>query len=338
MPEFAWPWLLPLLMLPPLFAATVWRRRRPALPVSDLTLFADLPRGRAGWLPRVRAGLWLTLLVLTALAATGPRWPDERTRLPTEGIALMFVVDVSGSMNEPVAWPGTVEPIPRIDAARRTLDLVIRGGSGSGGSTFPGRPNDLLGLVAFASWPDDLCPLTLSHNVLLRLLAAETVRADPAAGRTNIGDALELALLRLEAAGSRRKAIVLLSDGDHNEPLGDKPRQAAQLAHTLGVPVHTVDVGGPIPEDDAEAQAQRDQGRSTLAALAQLTGGRTFAAEDGAGMLAALADIDRLERREIRSFIHRRHVELTPWLALLAGLALLLTLGLNRSRWRELPG
>ena len=41
------------------------------------------------------------MLVALIIALAGPRWPDLRTRIATEGIAIEMLVDVSGSMAEP---------------------------------------------------------------------------------------------------------------------------------------------------------------------------------------------------------------------------------------------
>src|ERR1700683_4800421 len=100
MPSFASAWLLLLLPLAPL-AAWAWLRRRPAaLRYSDIRLVADLPPGRSR---RARfGGATLRALGIAALvvALAGPRWPDPGTRLPAEGIAVVMVLDVSGSMGE----------------------------------------------------------------------------------------------------------------------------------------------------------------------------------------------------------------------------------------------
>src|SRR5205807_1785807 len=121
------------------------------------------------------------------LALAGPRWPDPGTRLPAEGIAVVLVLDVSGSMGErDFPWRG--ELVTRLDAAKRALRLFVQGGDADG-AHLPGRGGDQIGLVAFALHPEDTCPLTLSHDVLLELLAGEEPRGLPDTG-TNIGDAL----------------------------------------------------------------------------------------------------------------------------------------------------
>ena len=58
-------------------------------------------------------------LSCVVLAAAGPRWPDLRTRIRTEGIAIMMVTDVSGSMaTKDFEWQGRSVTISASPAAR----------------------------------------------------------------------------------------------------------------------------------------------------------------------------------------------------------------------------
>ncbi len=336
MPSFAHPWLLVLLPLAPLAAWAWLRRRRTALRYPDLRPFAGLPPGRR---PRARAGgavLRSVGLAALVLALAGPRWPDPGTRLPAEGIAIVMALDVSGSMAErDFDWHG--QRIPRLDAARRVLRLFVRGGDEES-LHLPGRANDQIGLVAFANLPEDTCPLTLSHDALLEQLDAEEPRGLPDTG-TDIGDAVAWALKKLEAAGDRRKVLVLLSDGEHNTPEPAlKPRQAAQLAANRNILVYTIDAGPPpvsgAPTEDIQA---RETGQKALAAVASLTGGRAFAAHDSAALLGVMETIDRLERRPAESFQYRRYAEAYPWCAGAALACFVLALGLEATVWRRVP-
>ena len=132
------------------------------------------------------------------------------------------------------AWTPDAPPLTRLDAAKRAFKLFVAGGDGPGGTHFDGRPADQIGLVTFAAVPQTACPLTLNHSVLLAVLDEQQPRQGIDAG-TNIGDALAEAEIRLDAAGHRRKVLLLLSDGEHNvtreganAPL--KPFASAQLA------------------------------------------------------------------------------------------------------------
>ncbi len=344
MPQFTHPLVLLLaLLLPPL----LWwwlRRRGGALRYPDTGWLAGLPAGRsraARWGGALFRALALLLLIF---ALAGPRWPDRRTRIPTEGISIMMVADVSGSMAEPdFDWHG--QPVTRLEAVKRAFRLFVEGGDAGPDGHFPGRPSDLIGLVTFATRPESPCPLTLSHAVLVKMLEQEQPRSVPGESETNISDAIVLGLHWLKAGDTRRKILVLLTDGEHNvphPPSGWTPRQAAQVAANLHVPVYTIDAGGATdpnrePGAPAESAATREEGVRTLRVIARITGGRYFPAHDTKTLLKVCQDIDRLERTEIRSFQYRRYYEAYPWLGLAAFLLMGTVCGLERTVWRRLP-
>jgi Ca-activated chloride channel family protein len=347
---FAEPWLLLLLPLGPLFAWWWLRRRRPALRLPAAGRLGHLPPGRsqqARWAGALLRGLAFTLLVL---AMAGPRWPDRTTRIKTEGIALVMLIDVSGSMAETdFTWPGEPKPISRLEAVRRAFGLFVAGGEGPDGTSLPGRAEDLIGLVTFATRPDSPCPLTLGHSVLLRTLAAEKVRSVPGESETNISDAIVLGLHRLKSAGPRRRVLVLLSDGEHNvtnTASGWTPRQAAQVAANLGVSIYTIDAGGETtttrekPPKGNEAPSDtvnRDEGIRTLQEVAAISRGRYFAARDTKSLLDVCVAIDRLERAEIESFQYRKFYEGYPWCGLTAFVMFGLVAAIEATMWRRAP-
>src|SRR5947209_15387306 len=144
--EFAHPALLLLMFLVPPLAWHALRRPRGALRFSGTGPLAGLPPGRGR---RARWGGVLfraAALLLLVAALAGPRWPDRRTRVPTEGIAIQMLVDVSGSMAErDFTWDR--RPIGRLEAVKRAFHLFVAGGEGPEGERLDGRPNDLVGLV-----------------------------------------------------------------------------------------------------------------------------------------------------------------------------------------------
>jgi Ca-activated chloride channel family protein len=331
------------LAVPPL----LWwwlRQRGGALRYPATGALAGLPAGRGKWARYGGAGLRGLALLLLVAAIAGPRWPDRRTRIDTEGIAIEMVVDVSGSMAEPdFNWDG---PVSRLDAVKRAFRLFVAGGDEEG-AHFEGRGNDLVGLVTFGTRPDiyGSCPLTLSHSVLLKMLDDERPRTVPGEMETNVSDALVLGLHRLEAAGPRRKVLVLLSDGEHNvspPPSGLTPRQAAQVAGNLGVHVYCIDAGGDgssvlEPGARADTLANRAEGARTLQEVAHITGGRCFSARDTKTLLAVWRDIDALERSDITSFQYRRYYEGFAWFAVAALAVWLLVGALEQTFWQRVP-
>ncbi|MCI0681262.1 MAG: VWA domain-containing protein [Gemmataceae bacterium] len=331
-PSFANPWALVLLVALPALA-WLWRRRtRAALTYPAAAGVLALPKGRSRGAER--GGLWLRILGLTALviALAGPRWPDEGSRIPTEGISIAFVLDASHSMSEAdFRWGDQL--LTRFDGVRKVFRLLAEGGAGLTGETFPGRPQDLLALVTFATRPETACPLTLDHATLLRILDAEEPRSVITEATTNPGDGVAWALVSLQNAPTRRRAIILLTDGESNvPPPALTPRQAAQLAGNMHVPIYAIDAAPPDSDQGDAAKAQE-----TLQEIAKLTQGRYFRAGDGAELTQALHAIDRLERDIIQSFQYRRYHEGYAWFAL-AGLACwLAVIGLEATWWRKVP-
>jgi Ca-activated chloride channel family protein len=354
MVEFANPAYLLLLLAVPLLVVWQLRLKRRTLlhPVADLLPLAGRRARLVRWGGVALRALALSLAIL---AVAGPRIPDRRTPLFTEGIALMMVVDVSGSMAErDFDWNG--HPVSRLDAVKKVFNLFVTGGAdtpdGNSAKTaeLTGRPADLVGVVTFATRPDTLCPLTLSHSVLLHLLEGEQPRSIPGESETNISDAVALALHRLKQAPPRRKVLVLLTDGDHNvtEPRsGWGPLQAGQIAESLKMPIYTIDAGSdstavreggtPHSGDSASPAQSREKAVQTLKELARMTGGEYFSAHDTAGLVQACRRIDALERSDIRSFRYRRYREFFPCLALGGFACLALAIGLDLTLWRRIP-
>ena len=366
MPQFVYPVYLWLLLLVPLLFWWEWQRRRSALRYPSIDGLRSLPAGKARWARWGSAGLRSLALLLLILATAGPRWPDLRTRIETEGIAMVMLVDVSGSMAErEFDWYG--EPITRLEAAKRAFHLLVAGGgdslpfslpasrgdaSGSDADEilhFRGRPTDEIGLVTFATRPETVCPLTLSHSVLLRLLQAEQPRSIPGEAETNLSDAVALGLYRLRNAGPQRKVLVLLSDGEHNVPhpqSGWTPRQAAQVANGLHVPIYTIDTGSSAPANKsaettplagASPSEIRTQAVRTLEEMARISHGQYFQAQDTKSLLRACRTIDELERTDLRSFRYRRYHEAYPWFALAAFILFGTALSLEQTIWRRVP-
>jgi Ca-activated chloride channel family protein len=317
---FSQPWMLLLLPIGGLLLWRWYRRPKPAVRFPDTSSLLNLPPGRTRWARWLGIGLRAAGLLFLLLALAGPRWPDQGSRISTEGIAIEMVVDASGSMATPdFEWEG--KSIGRLEAVKRAFRLFVEGNEGAAQISLPGRPNDLIGLVTFARWPQTSCPLTLSHSVLLRLLDAEKPRSTPTESETNIGDAIVWGLVRLENTKAKRKVMILLSDGEHNvPPPALTPRQAAQLAANQSVPIYTIDAGGvtgsPVGgeaksnENDQEtAKRIRASAEKTMEAVAQIAGGRHFKARDTESLLEVCKEIDRMERQEIHSFQYRRYFE-----------------------------
>jgi Ca-activated chloride channel family protein len=179
----------------------------------------------------------------------------------------------------------------------------------------------------------------------------DTVRAvhiaRPLEDGTNIGDAIAWGLDALLVASPKKKVLVLLTDGN-NDPTGPHPldpEEGAGLARKLGVTLHTIAIGRTghgtqgidpglqnvvLPDADGPNLA-------LLERLAQLTGGRAFAATDGDALAKVFQTIDALEKSPVRGQILTRYDEhYAPWAGLALGL-LVLDRVLALGRLRRLP-
>ncbi len=333
-PQFTYPWALLLFLLMPPLAWTFLKKSRGAWQFSDRRL---LPVAVGG---RVRLAWWggivprLFGLVLIVIALSGPRWIDETERIPTDGISIAMVLDVSVSMREE-DFALENETVSRLLGVQKLFRLFVAGGKTPDGIELPGRPHDLIGLVTFATHPETACPLTLEHAALLQIMEEQKPRISAEEATTNPGDALAWALHVLKAAPTKRKVIVFLTDGESNVPEKLKPRQAAQLAANLSIPIYAIDAS-PEPKNKEEA-AEVDRARAMMQTITRMTDGTYFRAQDGRGLVMAYESIDRLERERILSFQYRRYHEGFCWFAVAALICLVTLIALEATIWRKTP-
>lgn len=333
LPNLTYPWALLLLAFLPLLAWLWLRRTRGAWRFSDARILPPLASRRARWAHWGGLTLRILGLAFAIVALSGPRWPDPQ-RVETEGIAIAMVLDVSVSMGEVDFADGSTKTT-RLLGVKKLFRLFVAGGQASDDVELPGRPSDLMALVTFATHPETACPLTLDHAALLKIMEAQEPRTAAGEGTTNPGDALAWALHVLEQAPTRRKVVVFLTDGESNVPEKLKPRQAAQMAANLGVPIYAIDAS-PEPKDKEEAD-EVERARVMMQSITKMTDGTYFRAHDARGLVRAYESIDRLERERIVSFQYRRYHEGFAWFAAAALAAWLLLTALEATMWRKTP-
>jgi len=349
--------LLLLLVLP----VMVWwrrRQRRTRAAIGFSTIVHALLSGTS-WrqaLVGLPYGLRLLALALLIVALARPQLGTEQVHEASKGVAIEIVVDRSGSMGEEMEFDGGT--MNRLDAVKRVFNQFVEGD----GKALKGRPNDLIGLVAFALYPDTMCPLTLGHGALSRFL--ETVRLVPdrsPENRTAIGDAIALAGARLATAEQdiakqvgkeqsaytiKSKIIILLTDGRNNA--GEQaPEDIIPLLKDWKVKVYAIGIG----DNDSLRRTQTDFGAFLLPTLAQQqtvdmglleylakeTGGKAFLAKDGDSLRQIYEEIDQLERSEIESIRYVDYREVFVPFALAALALLALEIILSCTVFRKIP-
>ncbi|MSQ93341.1 MAG: VWA domain-containing protein [Gemmataceae bacterium] len=334
-PHFTYPWALMLLALVPLLSWRFATKSRSMWRYSDRRLLPTPAGARVRWASWGGVVLRTGCLTLAIIAFAGPQWIDEKNPLPTEGISIAMIVDVSSSMAEQdFAWEDT--KISRLVGVKKLFRLFVAGGTGPDGIHLPGRPHDMIALVTFAMHPETACPRTLDHAALLKIMEAQEPRIAADEGTTNPGDAIVWALHALQQAPTQRKVLVFLTDGESNVPGKLKPRQAAQLAANLSIPIYAIDASPADPKTKEEVE-EAIRAKETLQTLAKMTQGLYLRAQDGRGLLHAYESIDRLERERILSFQVRRFHEGFAWFTLTALACWLTMIGLEATIWRRVP-
>jgi len=309
-------WLLAILFVP----ALVWLRYRhsrlPAVYYSSSRDLADLPMSLRAHVYRLLPLIYAGALLAVVIAATRPQKPLGTRVVRSKAIDIVLVMDTSTSMRaEDMEEKG--KRLSRIEAAKRVARDFIRR-----------RPYDRIALIAFAAMPYTMAPLTLDHDWLVTRI--EQLRTGMLEDATAIGDALGSALNRLRSSKAKSKVVILLTDGVNNAGTLD-PRLAAELASSLGVKVYTVGVGtrgwAPYPIRDSWGNIRYvpqpvEIDEALLRDIAGTTGGRYFRATDIRTMKQAYAEIDRLEKTQLKVKYYTKYAELFPWA--LAGALLLL--------------
>lgn len=281
-----------------------------------------LPVGKSRLVTRLSKWLRIAGCLALVTAVAGPRWPDPGTRYTTQGVALFLILDVSGSMAE-TDYTWNQQPVSRLQAAQNVLELFVVGGAGPDGTEFFGRPDDLIGLATCSTRPEIACPLTLAHDTLRQIIRGEQPRRMPQESQTNIGDAVALALQHVVRAAPSRKAVLLLTDGEHNvPPPALSPLAAARLAAALGVPIHTIDLGSDQEVEHpalGESKVDRAAAKQALINMAATTGGKHFEAADAGALSQVCKALDTLEKSPIETPLYRKYHDAAVWFGM-AGL------------------
>jgi len=231
---------------------------------------------------------WLCLVV----AAAQPQIVGEEETLPVTGRDLMMALDVSGSMeNRDFFWQG--QRLTRLDAVRAVAsDFVQR------------RGGDRVGLILFGTKPFLQTPLTFDRQTVNYFLQDATVGL--AGKSTAIGDAIGLAVKRLRDRPAESRVLILLTDGGNTA--GElEPMQAAQLAKQMDVRVHTIGVGREERSFFGDAIQGTGIDEVSLKAVAELTGGRFFKAENTGQLVDVYNALDALEPAEAGDEVVKLH-------------------------------
>lgn len=322
MVSFIWPFALLLLPLPWLGrrASKNNALRSQAIRVPPTLGDALSPvQQRSTRTPRLQGVLLGLVWVGLVLAIAQPQWTLGEPITRATGRSIMLLMDLSGSMERrDFELDGEVDN--RLNVVKRVVSEFIHA-----------RQGDRLGLILFGD--EAFIANPLSFDVAAAAYALEESTIGMAGRTTALGDALGLALVKLQADNATDKAIVLLTDGRNNAGNAD-PTGAAEIAAQWGIRVHTVALGsdqlvGSIQGQSASAELDVE----TLKAVALLSGGRYFRVRSTAELQQVYDTLDSLlaEAVEAPPLIPREDIRHLPLLIALSSLLLLIALRQRQS-------
>lgn len=317
---------------------------KPKLFVSSLPDF-EIPsksmRERWRFLPSIFYALTLSAALLAFLNPhrfiLKPQEQNENND-PREGRILFLVLDQSGSMNEKVQAAGV--NITKIAFLRETMTSFVKD-----------RPDDLLGLVAFARVPHILSPPTLDHQGILNQIAKLQVVSSPDQDGTAIGYAIFMTsslianlIDEVDKLGDKApyqiksSAIILVTDGlqDPNPLDKDNPYrfmslpQATDYAKKRGVKLYVINISPEL------AEAKYLPNLRQLEQLTSMTGGHFYHLQNPLDLKEILKDINQLETSKLiepldpENYPSRyQRVSYYPYLLLFSLAALILAVSLQ---------
>jgi len=305
-------WLLLLLPLAILWYFFKRNEQSASLKISSLKGFSS-----ATILPKLKPLLYIfRVLALAAIivAMARPQTEDISTRTKTtKGIDIVMAIDVSSSMLARDLKPNRLSALKEVAA-----DFIRQ------------RPNDRIGLVAYAGEAFTKTPITSDKAIVLNSLREITY------GQLNDGTAIGMGLAtsvnRLKESKAISKIIILLTDGVNNSGFIE-PQTAADLAVEYGIKSYTIGLGTngnaltPITYNADGSfrygMRQVEIDEELLQEIADATGGKYFRATDNDKLEAIYDEINKLEKTEIEEFKYYKYEEkFRPWV-LLAGALLL---------------
>lgn len=271
----------------------------------------------------VRLSLLLACLVFSILALMRPVAPGETETVPVGSTTadVMFVLDVSRSMLAEDAAPN------RLARAKAEISQLVGKLDGQ-----------RVGLIAFAGRAAPVCPLTPDHSFFNTVLNTVDTRS-AGRGGSKVGEAIKAAL-RAFPAGQGARLIVLITDGDDQDPYTE---DAAKQARDAGVKIVAVGFGSEAgsqitltdPQTGAKTTLMHD-GKPVISKLDSAMLGKIALLTEGAYIPAGTSaiDLDSILEQHVKPIVRAAAdsatrdvpMEVYPAMVLLAMLSLLASL------------
>lgn len=295
------------------------------------------------WFSRKLIYIRAAAIVMVILALARPQ-STEGERIRREGIAIMLTIDCSSTMLAEDLQLGALGLAPLVERYSETehlnrLDAVKK----VAGDFIRSRPDDMIGIVAFAAQAYVVCPPTFDRMWLEKSLAR--VRVGMIRDATAIGSGILSGLESLKGVTARSKVVVLLTDGINN--FGEvPPLVAAKAARALGIKIYTIGISSrgqtpyPVKDEYGKKTYQNvriDIDEKTLREIANITGGGYYSVGDLRALKKSYADIEKLEKAALEETAYEEHKDIFANFLVGALIMLALEIILSNTYLRKIP-
>ena len=170
----------------------------------------------------IRLGLWSLAITLVIVALARPTWGVSSEPLDVSDNALIFILDVSNSMDARDILPS------RLDRAKLIMNTLIE------------VVSDMqIGIVIFAGEAYVQLPLTSDKRTAQLFLNSISTQSITQQG-TALQTALDVALSLQDSRITQNTTLIVISDGENH--IGN-PLISAENAKNSGVVIHTIGIG-----------------------------------------------------------------------------------------------
>jgi Ca-activated chloride channel family protein len=202
----------------------------------------------------------IVIIALMIIGFADPHIPLEQSK---EGVNVVLVIDVSGSMQAEDYPPN------RLESAKSSAEILLNSL----------QPKDNAGIVTFETGATTAAYLSPYKDRVIEKL--QDIR--PRDGNTAIGDGLSLGIDMATSVPNKKKVVILLSDGVNNAGV-ISPSEAISFAKSNEIQVYTIGLGSEgrvLLGYDFFGRAQyAELDETTLKAIADNTGGKYFKSID----------------------------------------------------------
>lgn len=226
------------------------------------------------------------MLAIVAIAIGKLQLVDVRSKVPIQGIDIVLVLDVSGSMQFQDYEDDTRS---RFDVAKAEAIHFIKK-----------RYHDALGLVLFGKDTVSRCPITSDKQLLEEIVRDLSLGVIDSDG-TMLITGMVTAANRLKHSAAKSKIMILLTDGSPSE--GDIDVSVGiDIAKKLGIKVYTIGIGSEEEQLFMHPLygfiTKPKVNKQLLTAIANATGGHYFMAASAGDMRRVYDTIDTLEKTD----------------------------------------